>query len=70
MIQPSGCVDGKDGGRLSMSNMVGPWVVDREADDVVDVEVMHSAGVDGDVNNQLRSFGKRGVVVKEHLCWG
>ncbi len=65
MIRSSGCVDGEEGGHLSTSDVVGPWDVDREADDVVDVEVMHSMGVDGDVDNQLCSFGKRDVVVKE-----
>ncbi len=69
MIRPSGCVDGKEGGRLSTSNVVGPWDVNREADDVVNVAVMHFAGVDRDVNNQLCSFGKRGVVVKERSRW-
>ncbi len=69
VIWPRGCVDGKEGSRLSTSNMVSPWDVDHEANDVVNVEVMHSAGVDGDVNNQLHSFGKRGVVVEERSRW-
>ncbi len=65
MIWPSGCVDGKEGGCLSMGNVVGTWDVNRKADDVVSVDVVNSAGADGYINNQLSPFGKRGVVVKK-----
>jgi hypothetical protein len=69
VIRPSGCVDVEEGGRLTTSNVVGPWDVDHEADDVANVEVMHSVGVNGDVDNQLRSFGERGVVIEERSLW-
>ncbi len=65
MIWPSGCVDGKEGGRLSTGNVVGTWDVDREADDVVDVDVGNSMGVNGYVDNQLSAFGKGDIVVKK-----
>ncbi len=54
------------GGRpLSTGNIVGTWDVDREADDVVDVDIMNSTGVDGYVDNQLSAFGKGDLVVKK-----
>ncbi len=67
LIQPSGCIDGKEGGSLSLSNVVSPGDVDSEVDDVVNVDIMHPAGVDGDVNNQLSALTKRDVIVEECL---
>jgi hypothetical protein len=69
MIWSSSDVDGKEGGHFSTGNVVCPEDVDCQVDDVIDVEAVHPAGVDGDVNNQLCSFGKRGVVVKGHSLW-
>ncbi len=48
MILPSGCIDGKEGSSLSLSNVVSPGDVDGEVDDVVDVDIVRSAGGDGD----------------------
>ncbi len=67
MIWPSGRVDGKEGSRLSTGNIVGTWDVDLEADDVVNVDVVNSAGVNRYINNQLSTFGKRGVVIEKFM---
>jgi hypothetical protein len=61
----SGCIDGKEGSSLSSSNVVGPRDVDGEVDDVVYVNIIHPAGGDGDVNNQLSPLTKRDVVIEE-----
>ena len=50
-------------------NMVDSRDVDHEANDIVNVEVVQATGVDRNVNNQLRSFSKRDVVIKEGLWW-
>ncbi len=65
MIWPSGRVNGKEGGCLSTGNVVGTWDVDCEANDVVNVDIVNSAGVDGYIDNQLSTFGKRGVVIEK-----
>ncbi len=49
MIWLSNCIDGKEGNSLSSSNVVRPRDVDGEVDDVVYVDIVHPAGVDGDV---------------------
>ncbi len=67
MIWPSVDIDGEEGSRLSMGNVVCPGNVNRQVDDVIDEEVVCPVGVDGDVNNQLCSFDERGVIVNGHL---
>ena len=41
-----------------MSNVVGAGDVDSQVDDIIDVDVVRSSWVDGDVNNQLQSLPK------------
>ncbi len=65
MIWPSGCVHGKEGGCLSTGNVVGTWDVDCEANDVINVDVVNSTGVDGYVDNQLSAFGKGDIFVEK-----
>ncbi len=69
MIRPSADINGKEGSRLSTEGVVCPGDVGHQFDDLVIVEIVHPAGVNGDVNNQLCSFGERGVVTEGHLFW-
>ncbi len=69
MIWLSADVDGKEGGRLSPSDVVYPRDVHHQVDDVINVEAVHLVGVNGDVNNQLCSFSKRGAVIEGPLFW-
>ncbi len=67
MIRLSGCIDGKEGNSLSLSNVISPRDVGDEVDDVVYVDIVHPAGVNGDVNNQLSALTKRDVILEECL---
>ncbi len=69
MIQAGGGVDDKESSRLSLSSVVGSGDVNHEGNDVVDVDVMHPPGVDGDVDNQLISMSD-GEVVVNRACRG
>ncbi len=69
MIWPSADVDGKESSHLSTGNVVCPGDVDHQVDDVIHVEVKRPVGANGDVDNQLCSFGKRGVIVEGHSFW-
>ncbi len=65
MIQSSCCVDGKECCCLSTGNVVGTWNVDCEANDVVNVDIVSSLGVNGDFDNQLGTRGKGDVGLKQ-----
>ncbi len=65
MVWPCGSVDGKERGGLSPGSIVRAWDVDSEEDEVLDVNVVQAAGVNRNVDNQLRSFTKRDVIVEE-----
>ncbi len=43
--------------------------VDREADDVVNVDVVNSGGVDRDVDTQLSSLDERDDIIEEFTFW-
>ncbi len=49
---------------MSTGGVVGAWDVDREENDVVDVNVVQASGVDRDFDNQLRACAERDVVVE------
>ncbi len=54
---------------MSTGDVVGTWNVDCEANDVVNVDVVSSLGVNGDFNNQLGTRGK-GDVGLEQFTFG
>ncbi len=73
MIRSSRCVDGKECCCLSTGNIVGTWNVNCEANDVVDVDVVSSSGVNGDFNNQFGTRAKGTLGARSLLsgtrCW-
>ena len=52
------CIHYKEHSGLCVSNVVGAGDVDSQVDDIIDVDVVRSSWVDGDVNNQLQSLPK------------
>jgi hypothetical protein len=68
VVWPCGSVDGKERGRLSSGGIVGAWDVDRDKDEVVNVDIMQAAGVDWNIDDQLRSFTERDVIIEEDSC--
>ena len=69
VIRPSGGLNGKESNGLPAGNMVGSRDVDCKANNIVNVEVVQVAGVDGNVDNQICPFFERDVVIKEGLWW-
>jgi hypothetical protein len=65
-----GGFDGEESSCLCSSGVVGSGYVICEGSDVVDVDVLHPPGIDGDVNNKLSSMSKGDVVVKERAQAG
>ncbi len=72
----SRCVDCQECCCLPTGDVVGTWDVDSEANDVVDVDVVRSLGVNGDVDNQLSTCSEGNIGLKESmfgdqmLVWG
>ncbi len=58
MIWACGCINCEEGSSLCASDVVGAGDADSQADDVINVDVVHPLGVDGDVNNQLETLHK------------
>jgi hypothetical protein len=52
---------------LSTGDVVGTWDVYCEANDVVDVDIVSSSGVDGDYDNQLCTRGKGDVGIERFV---
>ncbi len=50
---------------MSTGDVVETWNVDCETNDVVDVDIVSSSGVNGDFNNQLGTRGKGDVGLKQ-----
>ena len=57
--------NGKEDSCLGSSYIVCPKNIEDQADNIINVDVMHFARVNGDVNNQLFSLPGRNVVVKK-----
>ena len=53
MIWTHSCIYCKEGSGLCASNVVGARYVDSQVDDVINVDIMHPSGIDGNVDNQL-----------------
>jgi hypothetical protein len=61
----------RQGGRLLGLNIVCPKNIKDYADDtIIDVDVVHSVGIDGDVNNQLLSLPERDMSLLRSICLG
>ena len=53
-----------------MGNVVSLCDVGHKANNhVINVDVIHSMGNDGNIDNQLHSLDKRDVIIKECLLW-
>ena len=69
MIWLSGGLDGKESSGLPAGNVVGSRDVDCEANDIINIDVVQAAGVDGNDNNQLCPISNWDAVIKESSWW-
>jgi hypothetical protein len=67
MVWSCRCIDGKECCCLSTGDVVGTWDVYCEANDVVDVDVVSSSGVNGDYDNRLGTRGKGDVGLEQFV---
>jgi hypothetical protein len=65
MVRSCHCINGKECCCLSTGNVVRTWDVDCEANDVINVDIVSSLGVNGDFVNKLGTRGKGDVGCKE-----
>ena len=67
MVRSCHCVDGKECCCLSTGDVVGTWDVDCEANDVINVDVVSSSGVNRDYDNQLGTRGEGDVGLEQFM---
>jgi hypothetical protein len=67
MIWARGCIHCKEGSSLCASDVVIAGDVDNRADNVIDIDVVHPSGVNGDVKNQesTLNLAQRGLSCPE-----